>query len=242
MILLLIGVAVLTVLSLISNLLWLQGSSLAKGLRLLLSVDQEMSLPTWWSSATLAGLGVLTWFVGQGREFDSRIEHFAWALLSFGFIFLSIDEFCMLHERIGGLVPVDGLFKHARWIILWLPLGGMVGSFVLWKLWRTSRQTVIGLILGAVVFLSGAVGVELFNTVTRRQAEYQADVQALDATQSAEAQDKTGKRNLPYVAGTAVEELLEMLGVVIWFGVMIRARDEVERAKSGGEPSDAQGR
>ena len=241
-ILLLIVVAVLTVLSLISNLLWLQGSSLAKGLRLLLSVDQEMSLPTWWSSATLAGLGVLTWFVGQGRESESRIERLAWAMLAFGFVFLSIDEFCMLHERIGGLVPVDGLFKHARWIILWLPLGGMVGSFVLWKLWRTSKQTVIGLILGAAVFLSGAVGVELLNTVMRRQAEYQADAQALDATQTAKSQDKTGKRNLPYVAGTAVEELLEMLGVVIWFGVMIRARDEVEQAKSGGESHDAQRR
>ncbi len=241
-VLLLIGVAVLTLLSLISNLLWLQGSSLARGLRLLLSVDQEMSLPTWWSSATLAGLGVLTWFVGQGREFDSRIERLAWAMLAFGFVFLSIDEFCMLHERIGGLVPVDGLFKHARWIVLWLPLGGMVGCFVLWKLWRTSKKTVIGLILGAAVFLSGAIGVELFNTVMRRQAEYQAEEQMLAAPDSSEFQDKTGKRNLPYVAGKAFEELLEMLGVVIWFGVMIRARDEVMLARSGGQPLDAQGR
>lgn len=230
-VLLLIGVAVLTLMSLVSNLLWLQGSSLARGLRLLLSVDQEMSLPTWWSSATLAGLGVLTWFVGQGRDHDSQVERLAWAMLSFGFFFLSIDEFCMLHERIGGLVPVDGIFKHARWIILWLPLGGMVGSFVLWKLWRTSKQTVIGLILGAAVFLSGAVGVELFNTVIRRQAEYQAEAQALTDIESAEIFDKTGKRNLPYIAGTAVEELLEMLGVVIWFGVMIRARDEIAHAK-----------
>ena len=231
MVLLLIGVAALTLMSLVSNLLWLQGSSLARGLRLLLGVDQGMSLPTWWSSTTLAGLGVLTWFVGQGRVHDSRVERLAWAMLSFGFFFLSIDEFCMLHERIGGLVPVDGVFKHARWIILWLPLGGMVGCFVLWKLWRTSRRTVIGLILGAAVFLSGAVGVELFNTLTRREAENKAAAQLLATSDPSQVHDKTGKRNLPYIAGTAVEELLEMLGVVIWFGVMIRARDEIAQAK-----------
>lgn len=239
-VLLLLGVAALTILSLVSNLLWLNGSSLAKGLRVLFSVDQEMSIPTWWSSATLAGLGVLTWIVGQARRDDSRIERIAWVMLAFGFFFLSIDEFCMLHERIGGMVEVEGVFKHARWIILWLPLGGMVGTFILWKLWRTSKQTVTGLVVGAAVFLSGAVGAELVNTVNRRNAEYQDSLlEAAGAEDTVAYRDKNGTRNATYVAGTAVEELLEMLGVVIWFGVMFRARDEIQTANSEAAESDS---
>ena len=63
-----------------------------------------------------------------------------------------------------------------------------------------------------------------------QQAEDEAG-DGCNAEDESEIFDKTGKRNLPYIAGTAVEELLEMLGVVIWFGVMIRARDEIAHAK-----------
>ncbi len=232
--LLLAGVGVLTAMSLISNLLWLDGSTISQGMRLLFGVDQEMSLPTWWSSTTLAGLGVLTWFVMRSRRHDSKIEQIAWILLAFGFLFLSIDEACMLHERIGGMIQSDGLYMHARWIILWLPMGGIVGCFVLWKLWRSSRSTVIGLVIGAVVFLSGAVGMEFFNAVHRRQMEYKAELLTQELIDQAQQEspelpahlDKKGKRNLPYIAGTAAEELLEMLGVVFWYGVMLRAREE----------------
>lgn len=224
------AVLVLTVASFVTNLLWLEDVSLAQGLRLLLCVDQEMSIPTWWATATLAGLGVLTWIVGvSGRE-SPRAERMAWAALSLGFFFLSIDEFTMLHERIGSQVNLDGAFHHARWIVLWLPLGLMAGMFVLWRLWRTSRRTVMGLVLGAAVFLMGAVGVELVNTVNRRHAEQTIKAELLAGDVEPEDVDRTGKRNLPYVAGTAIEEMLEMLGVVIWFAVLFRARDEITEA------------
>jgi len=244
--LLLAGVGALTAMSLISNLLWLDGSTLSLGMRLLFGVDQEMSLPTWWSSTTLAGLGVLTWFVMRARRHDSKIERMAWILLAFGFVFLSIDESCMLHERIGGMIPSDGLYMHARWIVLWLPLGAIAGGFVLWKLWRSSRQTVIGLVIGAVIFLSGAVGMEFFNAVHRRQMEYEAEAMTQELIEQAQSEspeqlapvDKKGKRNLPYIAGTAAEELLEMLGVVFWYGVMLRAREESLRMRTQEPESD----
>lgn len=225
--LLLIGIAVLTLTSLITNALWLQGFPRSDEMRALLCVDEEMSIPTWWSGITLAVLGGLAWVTGQTRGTQSQRSGFAWRALGVGFVLLSIDESCKLHERFGSLIDMDGSLTHARWIVLWVPLGVIAASVIFWLLWRSSQRAVIGLVLGAVVFLSGAVGVETLNAVNRHRAETRA-TQILESgtALSDEPIDRTGKRNTAYVVGTAFEELLEMLGVVVWFGVLWRIREE----------------
>lgn len=55
-------------------------------------VDNEISIPTWWSQTVLlisAGLGVAAWKVGGSRW---------WLAFSGLFLFLSVDEGAMLHE------------------------------------------------------------------------------------------------------------------------------------------------
>lgn len=232
LVVLVFGVIAISVLSLIANILWMNQVQYASKAMLFFDVDQEKSLATWWASATLAALGVMTWFVGQSRPNTSFGERLGWWMLAFGFLFLSVDESCMLHERIGGKtdIGVDTPFEYARWIVLWLPLAGMFGCFIFWKMWRGSKQTVIGLAIGATVFLAGAVGTELINSANRFNADPAiVERQRLEATDFEETQPLvfTGKENYAYIAGTAIEEFLEMLGVVIWFWVMFRARDEI---------------
>ena len=65
------GVIAISIMSLIANILWMNQVQYASKAMLFFDVDQEKSLATWWASATLAALGVLTWFVGQ-----SRPQHF----------------------------------------------------------------------------------------------------------------------------------------------------------------------
>lgn len=223
----------LSLASLGANLLWLRDIPLGGGARLLLSVDEETSIPTWWCVVIQAGLGLLAWNAGVRRVEFTRGERLAWAVLAGGFVFLSLDDATMLHERFGSQLHVDGTFHHARWIVLWLPLGLGAGSLVLWRLWRSARRTVIGLMLGAGIYLSGAVGTEIVNTVNRRHSEWAARDAIREGGADPESMDRTGKRNLPYIVGTAVEEALEMLGMVVWFGVMLRARDEIEGARPG---------
>jgi hypothetical protein len=231
------GVVAISILSLIANILWMNQVQFASKAMLFFDVDQEKSLATWWASATLAALGVLTWFVGQSRPNTSFGERLGWWLLAFGFLFLSVDESCMLHERIGGKtdIGVDTSFEYARWIVLWLPLAGMFGCFIFWKMWRGSKRTVIGLSIGAAVFLAGAVGTELINSANRFAADpAMQERQWLEANDHEETQPMkfTGKENYAYVAGTAIEEFLEMFGVIIWFWVMFRARDEIRAANT----------
>ena len=230
---LVVGVLGISFLSLFANVLWMNQVQYASKAMLFFDVDQEKSLATWWATVTLASLGVLAWFVGQKRTMTSFGERLGWWMLAFGFLFLSVDESCMLHERIGGktALGVDTPFEYARWIIVWLPVMGLFGGFIFWKMWRGSKRTVIGLTLGAVVFLAGAVGTEVINSKNRYAADSMTQERLrLEATDFEETQPLvfTGKENYAYIAGTAIEEFLEMLGVVIWFWVMFRARAEIK--------------
>ena len=234
--LLVAGVAVLTLLSLVANTLALGEMPHAQKLQAIFSVDEEDSIPTWWSALTLAGLGLLTWCIATLRTDDQRAQRLAWRLLAAGFVFLSMDEACRLHERIGGLVSLGGTFEHARWILLWLPLAAIPAAVIFWKLWSSSPRVVIGLILGAIVFLTGAVGVETFNGVNRMHTEIAVAQIAESGVATDGPLDRTGKKNMTYVVGTAVEECFEMLGVVVWYGVLFgayaRVRSEPVRLHS----------
>lgn len=224
------GIAVLTLLSLVSNILALRDIQHSEKLLALFSVDEEESLATWWSTLTLAGLGLLTYGIARYRKNDGKLQRIAWRLLALGFVFLSMDEGCKLHERIGGLVSLEGTLEHARWILLWLPLGAVAAAVIFWKLWKSSPRVVVGLIIGSVVFLGGAVGVEAVNGINRARAEKETArlVEAGDTPSG--PLDRSGKQNMTYVVGTAIEECLEMLGVVVWYGVLfgayLRVKDE----------------
>lgn len=195
----------------------------------LFGVDEEASIPTWWSSAVLCVLGIVTGVVGVKRA-ESRRSLLAWWMLAAAFLLMSLDEVAMLHERAGYLVDTSGSLHHARWIVLWLPLAGLIGIPIFFLLWRSSQQLVTGLVIGAVVFLSGAVGVEMVNSTVRYDHRTELQAAAHDpkprpneVEEIAAVEDYADKQSYGYLMGVAVEELLEMLGVVIWLAVVLNA-------------------
>jgi hypothetical protein len=215
----------LCLLSLAANVMWIEkfpgsGTALA-----LFSVDREMSLPTWWSTLVLAGLGLVTWLVSVHQVKRWRQRAACWALAG-GFLFLSADEALMLHERLGGKVSLKGGFHHARWILVWLPAALLAAVVVLGLLWQTSSSLVVGIVVGMTVFLSGAVGLELLNSNLRYQAEQRTQVEtAPDAMAQAAFVPNDWRRErvyYPYMLSTTAEECLEMLGAVIWMGALMR--------------------
>ena len=215
----------LCLLSLIANVMWALQSRGAETATLLFSVDEEGGLPTWWSALLLAALGGLTWLISRNRKSKDWGERFAWRALAAGFLFLSIDESCSLHERIGQRVQLQGSLHHARWILLWLPPAILATTAILWRLWRSSKRLVLGMALGIVVFLSGAVGMESLNAKYRYHAETQV-LQEVQASQNTNAEQVPRDWNIgpsfyPYLLGTALEELLEVLGPIIWFSVLL---------------------
>lgn len=233
----------LSLLSLIANVMWAQQSRGAETAIHLFSVDKEGSLPTWWSALLLAALGGLTWLVAHNRKSKSWGECVAWWALAAGFLFLSIDESCSLHERIGRMVQLEGSMHHARWILLWLPPAILAAAAILWRLWRSSKRMVIGMSLGIAVFLSGAVGMESLNAKYRYHAETQARQEVIAAhgpdTELAPRDWRIGSSFYPYILGTALEELLEILGPVIWFGVLLTLYREQLQPKNAPAQSPA---
>ncbi len=218
------GTLIVNALSLIANVMWINQTPMSRKAMLIFDVDQEKSTATWWSVIILALLGGATWLLLQVRRGARFPERLTWLVVAAGFFFLSMDEACMLHERIGGKIDLDGPLTYARWIILWIPLALIAGAFITWNLWKYDRRTLVGLVVGAAIFVSGAVITEIINSSNRYSAIAERRTY-LDAHDFEETQplEFTGKENYAYVIGTAAEEFLEMSGVVFWFAVILRA-------------------
>lgn len=203
----------------------LPGSRMAVAL---FSVDEETSVPTWFATVVLFTIALTTAAIGYQYSVDRR-SLTAWWALAAGFLFLSVDEAAEIHERVGYLIGVDGVLHDARWIVVWLPMAALVGLPILWQLWKSSRQLVVGLIAGAVVFLSGAVGAEIVNSHTRQI--HRLEMQAQDLQESlpddrarpiSTLDSHADQQSYAYLLGSNAEELLEMLGSIIWFAVVLR--------------------
>lgn len=131
----------------------------------------EPNPPTWFSSMQLflLSLGLLMLASGllpmRRRIWDLRR---LWAVLGFGFMYLSMDEAGQFHER---LRPILQWFhfnmnyrNEKRWVFFYL-LVAMVLVFVLRRqilqAWRTVRTESLLFVAGFVTWVGGGVGVEL---------------------------------------------------------------------------------
>ena len=176
----------------------------------LTDLDGEAVLPSWWSSIQLFVVAQVWAFVAYTRWQAGRLAGGAVeaGLLAALFLGLSADEAASLHERVahhldawllpggerGGLIAVTGV-----WLFVLGPIALAVLGTLFWRLsrltgWRAGKLLLIGL----VVFIGGAAGVELF----------------------ANFADKGGGSML-YPLQVTLEELLEMTGVtlILWGSV-----------------------
>lgn len=167
-------------------------------------VGSDLSVPAWYSALVLALASVLLFTVafivrsGESPRYARR-----WAILGIIFAYLSCDEMLRLHERIAStlLVPaleslgfVPGGILYYPWVIIYTPL---VILFILayFRFWRELPARIRTLFLAAgALFVCGALGVELFNAY----------------------HDAAGGREPLVIAGTHLEEFMEMAGVVIF--------------------------
>lgn len=166
----------------------------------LIDFDYEANLPSFYSSTSILFCASLLWIIGiqKRREQDTFKNH--WIGLAIIFTFLSIDEAIALHESIGDImeqqqwVNAEG-FLYFAWVV---PYGILLTLFALSYLkfvFMLPRQTMISFIFAGVLFISGAVGIEII---------------------SAQEADIHGTDTVLYSVLYTVEELCEMLGIVIF--------------------------
>jgi len=184
---------------------YLAGFENGLGLIPIMDVGRESSIPTIFSVLLLYFaamiLGGISVFKHQIKDAFRR----DWSLLSLGFLFMSLDEGSSIHELL--TMPVwnllgagaPGFFRFA-WVLPAAVVVLMVGV-VLYKFIRVlDKKTRTRFIISGLVFLSGAVGVEMIG------GNY-AHIH--------------GIWNLPYSMLAAVEELLEMAGAILFLYALL---------------------
>lgn len=162
--------------------------------RQLFDVDEEDSFPTWYSAAALLLTAVALWVNARRQRAAGSPWRWHWQGLAVGFFLLSIDEIAGVHETLNSVI-------EGSWAVPGAVLVAIIGSVYLKFLAGLDRRTAILFAIGGAVFVGGAVGVELYTE------PYLKDDQL---------------NTMAYNLWTAVEEGMEMSGVLIFLGALLR--------------------
>ena len=125
-----------------------------------LSLSVEQNLPTWFSSQLIFFCALLLAVISFARDGHGAEYSRHWRGLAVVFAYISLDEAVELHEELNLLLETDGIF-HFGWTI---PFGVLVIalSIIYWRfLWRLPAKTRRRFILAGMLYVGGALGVEL---------------------------------------------------------------------------------
>jgi hypothetical protein len=198
-----------------------------KGLVPLFDLSREQNIPTFFSAVllllTVATLGVIAALARHRPSGDA----FMWAILAGGFLFLAYDEAFQVHERL--IVPFQQLLgdQHRGMLFFAWVVPGMAGvalcAAFFFRFWlRQSPRTRVLFLVAAALYLGGAIGAEL--------ASGHHVVQA-------------GSDNLKFNLLSALEESLEMSGIILFIYTLLRhigdTYGEVRLSVGGGSTAAA---
>ena len=177
--------------------------------------DAEANLPSFYSTIAIVFCSVLLWRIGSLAAEKARKQSFYWKFLAVIFLLLAMDEFGSLHEFM--IQPLRGLMDRASfdsdylyfaWFIPYIVLLLLLGLLFVRFLFKLPSQTRFLFLLGGFVFVSGAVGMEMVG------GKYWSE--------QGWAIDGSDPVDLRYALIITLEELLEMLGIVIFIFALSR--------------------
>ncbi|RWX50783.1 hypothetical protein VU01_12643 [Candidatus Electrothrix marina] len=165
-------------------------------------LDIEKNIPSFYSGFALFFSSLLFFCLSSLDKKQGKKCRY-WLGLAGVFLFLSLDETFVLHERLGnyteeyikstGILEASGLL-YFPWIISYSILMIILGLLYFRFIFRLPRKTTVLLILSAIIFLTGAAG---FDMLGGREAELH------------------GYYTITYTVLYTIEEFLEMSGVVL---------------------------
>ena len=169
-------------------------------------VDEEANVPVYFSTFQLLLAAVLLAVIASFEHRRQTPLARNWTVLAVVFFGLSLDELCSLHEM--AMRPMQSLlgssnlgFFYCAWVIP--AILGMIGLglYFLRFLWRLPAAVRFRFILAAMLFVGGAVGVEILEGPHAEQY---------------------GRENLVWVVYVTVEELLEMSGILLFVHTLLQ--------------------
>lgn len=197
-VMLLIAMAVVLVGHIISAVLrWTVPLGDGFALSLGFDVDQEISVPTWFSQTCLLLAGGAALMVGLTRRSKQLGQHRPWVGIAAILSLMSLDEGSSLHELIaaplGRQLETEGTWLYFAWVLVGLALVAVVALLYIRFWWRLPRKTRVLVALAAFMYVAGAIGLEILGG-------YRITTVGVDVV---------------YMFLAGAEETLEMLGAIV---------------------------
>ena len=170
----------------------------------LFNLDGEANVPTWIATVQLLIASGLLWALAQAPGVNYRAR---WKLLSFLFLYISLDEASQMHEML--IYPLrEGLGLGGMFYFAWVVPAIPVAAFLVYWYWAPVMSvpgSVKAMAIGsAASYLSGALGIEMIGGAWA---------------------DARGGHNVTYAVLTSLEELLELAGVALWNCALLKYLD-----------------
>jgi len=181
----------------------------------LFDLDSETSIPTWFSIIQLFVIGLIPLLIAFSQTTVPPPSKGGLTLFGLGFIYLSMDEGSVIHEKLTYVFynnPLVPYFHgtHGIWIVVYGCIGIIVllilrkDIFAMFKHFRKEALIFLG---GMIIFLAGAGGGE---TITYFYV------------------DKSNP--FVYTVEVVVEEFLEMSGAsILFYSVLLLAIKKLEQ-------------
>jgi hypothetical protein len=166
--------------------------------RRIFDLNTERNIPTLFSSAIMLGASLLLGYIAYLTKLSRGRYVLLWALLSFGFLFLSIDETAYIHENLSEDVA-GWIFVVAPFLIIFFI--GYIGFFL-----HLPRKTKLLFLLAGILFIGGAFFLEY-----------------IGSSRISLAGDNRIATTLLF---TSIEESFEMIGINIFvFALLLYLQD-----------------
>ncbi|WP_277022354.1 hypothetical protein [Paracoccus hibiscisoli] len=172
-----------------------------------LDMNGEGNLPAWFTVLCWFLAGILSYCIAQVDK--TPRQRIAWyGVMVFSF-FISFDEMTMFHETFGSMMGTNigrvsgvGDIFFYKWLIYGVLFAITAGFVFLPFLYRLPQSTSRRIVMACAVFLSGAIGVEFLGAAS--------EAGAIDLV-----------RGKLWLIAIALEETLEMLGVILFVSALL---------------------
>lgn len=173
------------------------------------NIDQEANIPTWFTAGVALYLAMMASMIASAVKSQGK-SAWAWRGIALMGIYIAMDEVAGFHEL--SIDPIRDNWEispwlYQSWVIPATVLVLFVAFIYLKFLWKLPIYAKVYLILGALIYITGAIGVESIGG-------FVLTTQGL---------------NDWYVQLAHIEEFLEMMGlIIILYSVVEYARRELK--------------
>ena len=173
------------------------------GLIPLFNMEDEKNVPTYFSSFQLLVAAALLGLCAAQHKWVGGKYFRHWAGLALIFVFLSLDESALIHEKTRTIthnfLGTTGLFYYA-WVIPFGALTLVVAATYARFLLALPARTAVIFVLSGAVFVFGAIGLEMFEGMINEAGGY---------------------KSFNYMVLVTIEETLEMVGIFAFiYGIL----------------------